>query len=518
MNKILYPILAIMTLCFSGLKAPLFSSDLPSYSHDFSVKKDFSHTFPCYFYQGEFHIFNPESGYLCWETTTRTSEENRIEAKVITADPDATHSENHAGILYRLTNTDNALLFYVYPASKTFGIGYWEVTLNNPKGNWKTLEEKSNDAVRAHENILKIVNLKERSILFVNGTKVYDFSYPQTENIPYNGFVGFFSSKGSHFHFDDLKIWKNSSENPEKTEILPEKPFSFPQDYPERSPEYENLGELLVSYSFNGRQDSPFNEKKANHTEKGKYLIWSDGGLRPFSDTLSAENYFAETSLRIGNSRQSGWAGITVKSDLNQYYALMLNPFLKKIKLERVLSGQKKVLFETDAKNLRMGENEENILGLSVENQKVTGYLNGKRIQRVEDASELTGPSYGLISETNDPVFFGFIRVYSLKESFWDQIKGWLIFLLIVFLLVFWIKRRKKKKKAQSSENLKEKIIREILKEMPSKKVKRVSDHDLIFRYQITKKEAEDILSDLATRYGGYFDSDSEGNLFVSFD
>jgi hypothetical protein len=53
---------------------------------------------------------------------------------------------------------------------------------------------------------------------------------------------------------------------------------------------------------------------------------------------------------------------------------------------------------------------------------------------------------------------------------------------------------------------------------MPSRKEKRVFDRDLIFRYQMTKKQAEEILTELSTQYGGVFDSDEEGNLFVSFD
>ena len=51
---------------------------------------------------------------------------------------------------------------------------------------------------------------------------------------------------------------------------------------------------------------------------------------------------------------------------------------------------------------------------------------------------------------------------------------------------------------------------------MPSRKEKRVFDRDLIFRYQMTKT-AEEVLTELS-QYGGVFDSDEEGNLFVSFD
>lgn len=495
-------------------------SNAPVYSHDFSVRKDFSHTQQCHFYQDEFHIFNETSGYLCWETTFRTPESNRIQGKILTAEPQTLQSEHHGGILFRLSNLDNALLFYIYPASKKFGIGFWEITPNNPQGNWKTVLEEPSSEILDYENILDVINIKENFILLINGKKVYQGNHPFSENIPFRGFTGFFASKGSHFHFDDLKVWETQEAGSVNPVAVQNKAPSFPQDIPEVFESYGKIKQPLISYSFNDRNDTPFAEKKIHHTEMGKFVIWNDAlGLRMLASSVTEQAYLIESSVRIGNARQMGFAGITAKAGREDYYALKINPFSKKVKLEKTKNSQTLILFEMEDKNILSGEKQENILALKVQENLLTAYINGVRVKEVKESNPLEDSyGYGLVSDTGDPVYFGFVRVLELQKSFFARIKGWLIFIIVIAAFVYWIKRKKKRKNIELNETLKQKIIRELLKEMPSRKEKRVFDRDLIFRYQMTKKQAEEVLTELSTQYGGVFDSDEEGNLFVSFD
>ena len=101
------------------------------------------------------------------------------------------------------------LLLYL---SRTVGIGFLEITPNNPQGNWKTVLEEPSSEILDYENILDVINIKENYILLINGKKCI------RETILFQKIFLFvdlqvFASKRKPFSFDDLKVTETQEPN-----------------------------------------------------------------------------------------------------------------------------------------------------------------------------------------------------------------------------------------------------------------------------------------------------------------
>lgn len=493
------------------------------YSNDFSTQKSFLNTEESHFYQGEYHMHDKEDQLLIWNPYFTPPTQYRAQVKMKTLD-DPLDNNSSAGLLFRLKDKHNTLLFFIMPQSKRFTIGYWKKTHTSSTTPWINIITQTNNAIQTYQNLLDIIHLEEKSIFFINGKKVYEHTYPENDAHPYKGFLGFYTSANAHFHFDDFFVWKTQS--PTLSNFIPvEDGLKKPSPHISNQylKNYSKLGQEIYHYSFNNKLDSPFEEKPYAHIDLGKLKFFNTEETFLFSSNkIQEKKFLLETSFVLLNEKQNtGWGGILLKTKNGTTYFFKINPFLKKLAIERNQSS----LVETTIDNINQGK--ENTLALKVNKKELTLYFNGKNITSFteEHHNIEKEKNFGLgVTNTSSLVLFNYLRIFKIETSFFDWIGEnfkLISFFILIALFIFVKKRNKKKKLAQTPsyfEQTKVKIIKETLHALSFQKTKRIFEKDLIFKYQMTKNQAQEVLEELSLKYGGKFDSDDEGNLYVSFD
>lgn len=502
------------------------------YSNDFSAPKDFHHKPNNYFTQGQYHILNQKVGYFYWNPYFTPPINHHIQVKMIIPPPHDFKRGREGGLIFR-SNSESRFVFFIIPQTKKFALYRYE---KNPKNKslWNLITIQEDSVINLDCNILDVIHLQNKILLFINGKKVYEGPNPQDTQIPSQGFVGFYASKDSHFHFDDLFIWETNSDIL-KNSKTPERQKDLPQDFNDQYlKNYESLGENLFSYSFNHSEDSPFKEEKEQkkqeeqsfaHPFLGKLEVFSpDKDFKiQAKEKIKSEYVLLETSAKIEYLHESNWVGLTLQAPSNPLYLFQINPFSKKVFLTKIDNENNKILlYQGEEESIK--PQEENVLALKVYKDTLTLYVNGKKLTTIKDEKDidLIRKNYGFMSSANQsPVIFSYVRAFEINPNFIDKHIGKIFLLGIVAL--FWFFYNKKQKKLLQKAKIKGMpflpftVVKEILKALKAQNKTKISEKEIILKYQLTKKDAQEVLKILSKDFGGYLDSDNEGNLFVSF-
>jgi len=278
------------------------------YFNDFSTQKDFSHTETSYFTQKQYHIFNPHTGDFYENPSFIPPENHHIQAKIISSNLYNLEvgEENFGGVSFR-GDEKNSLVVLLYPQKKQFAFLQYQSPQNNGQDNnnteWTLITVKEDPHIHPHFNVLDVISLKDKIFLFINGQKAYEGVSPQNKNIPKQGYMGFYTSQNTHFHFENLRVWEANSnylDNLEDFSPLSEKK-NLSQDFNNQYlKNYGSLGKLITSYSFSNNSDSPFEIIPQAHAYLGKLEVFSPNKKLDLhaAKTIQVSNALIETSVK----------------------------------------------------------------------------------------------------------------------------------------------------------------------------------------------------------------------------
>lgn len=499
----------LMLILLLVLSIPLFGFE-KIYEDNFDKRKGFLQTYQCSYHQGEFHIFNAENGFLCWQDLKKQPANSMIRAIVITQDKENLDDDQNAGIIFRVKNVNQAALFAVFPKNKIYQFGYWDAKV------WNSIQKKYSDAIKDDINYIDVVSMKDNLSFYVNGIKVLEEKITQ-KTFPESGnYTGFYSSKKMHAHFERFEIFELDSKYVYQPPLMNYVKKPLEEDMPKDIPAYDDIEREIYSNSFDRESNNPFVSNLNAHIEQGKYQLWNKNGHRAWNSTYHAQNALVETAAWVAENRAA--VGVLLKQDSTQYYSFTVNPFTGVAELKKNKNGKETLFLGSVVPQIKKGEGVKNTIALGMKGKILTPYINGERLKSVEDPAPLYGDGFGLISDGDGKAEFDYVRFFELKKSLWEKISGFLKFLIFVIVIVLLVKLYKKRKRNRKKNLSRENIIKDILKGMKSKKKKIIYDSELIFEYQITKKEADEILSDLSLNYGGFFDYAKDGRTFCSFE
>jgi len=493
------------------------------YQNDFEAGADiFLNSSECHAINGEYHVYKAVNAYYCWESGKIPEKNNYIiRAKLISVDPTLNAKDKENGILFRLTDVDNTMIASVYPELNKVEISRWKNEKQRfiKKSKWKLIQEAKVTNIHPDVNYLDVLVQETKTTLYLNGVKVVEGIEEDVLGLPLSGKIGFHSSKNFHSHFDNLEI-AYVDENfqytpPEKMDFKLKEPV---EDIPEALPDYVNPGEKTASFSFNSSIDSPFSSHEYYvHTERGQFVIWDDEtGRRLWSEDLEVSDFVLETAVEK-ITQDNLWAGLMVRADKNNYYAFEINPKSSRIRLVKVENRKETLLLENFSPLIKTELKSKNTLVLKIKENKLNLFVNGQHYQDYTIDNTFYSNTYGLILDNKGAIAFDFIRVFKVKVGLWERMKGFFIFGVLVFAAVVLVRYKKRKKAVENTTLFVSKMVKEVLKEMKQDKKKKVFETDLILRYQITKKEANEIMDSLVLKYGAELTSDDEGRLFVQY-
>ncbi|MBN1799210.1 MAG: hypothetical protein JW822_11585 [Spirochaetales bacterium] len=149
-----------------------------------------------FYKEGKYHIYNKDTYWFVWDTTTIDDFAMEVEAQWIEGEKEA-----GSGVLFRLQDEHN---YYIFDITKT---GYFEVG-KVVDGSYYEIKpwEKSTSINVSGVNYLKVVAVGKHMSFFVNNIKVAELF----DSTFIKGFFGMFAGKGVHVAFDNLLVYQGN--------------------------------------------------------------------------------------------------------------------------------------------------------------------------------------------------------------------------------------------------------------------------------------------------------------------
>ena len=465
------------------------------FQDDFSKPYLFGESFLAYYQHGAYHIF-ADKGRMVYDDDHLVAD---FIAEVRTEYLDGQDNQGY-GLFFRASDFKNCYVFTI-SANGYFELGGYK------NGNWFDIHkwEKTDVIRKSGVNYMRIESKRDVHKLYINGQLIKT----ARDATFLNGYIGMVAYEKAHIHFDDFGVY-----NP-GTKI--ENRFNFEPDSIETSNDYAADPEALFIDNFSNKSKN-WSDAEAVYYEKGFYTVYNGEKGHFAWQGVNQTNYIYEAHLRVDKWTKNGSAGITVRMDgVDNYYGFFITED-KHYFFERNVNGVTKNLilktpFEFDihvAQTLRI-ECRDNEFKL---------FLNGKELATAVDHDNFlpANEKFGLFASKDVRADFLSIKISPVPFSWLTAVSGiatswctWISVITIGFI-VFGIRRSRKKKNAEIRKKRETEIFDMIKSSQGS-----LGLGDVMFRYKITKKNAQSMLENIAQEYGGAAVLNPDGSVVYEF-
>ena len=465
------------------------------FHEDFSKPNLFGEGPLAYYQRGKYHIF-AEKGRMVYNNDHWLGD---FTAEVKTEFLDGDDNQGY-GLLFRAHDYDNSYVFRIS------GNGYFELG-GYKKGKWFTISkwERSDIIKKNGVNFLGVECQGTSINLFINGQfikMVKDATYIA-------GYVGIVAYNKTHIHFDDLKAHKIRTKIPPDYNFEPELMDTF-KDYG------ADVGALFID-NFSDKSKA-WSEVDLVHYEKGYYTVY-DGEKGHFAwQSINTSNYIYEANIQVNRWQKGGSAGITMRMDgTENYYGFFITEDQNYYFEKSVAGVAKNLIMRTP---IAFDKEAQQTLRVECRDNEFILFLNGEELATALDPDNgfFSNDKFGVYASKGvradflslklSPVPFSYIRAVLSVLTSWCT---WTA-LIIGGFIIFRVQRSRKKKNVDLRKRREIEIFDMIKNSQGS-----LSLGDVMFKYKITKKNAQTMLDNIAQEYGGSAVLNQDGSVAYEF-
>ncbi len=465
------------------------------FHEDFSKPNLFGEGPLAYYQRGNYHIL-AEKGRMVYDNDHWLAD---FSAEVKTEFLDGDDNQGY-GLMFRTQDYENSYVFCIS------GNGYLELG-GYKKGNWFTISKwERSDIIRKNGvNFVKVECRGTTISLFINGQfikTIKDASYTA-------GYIGIVAYNKAHIHFDDLKVYE--------TGMKERGDYSFEPETMDTFRDYSVDAEAIFIDNFSDKSKG-WSEADLVHYEKGYYTVY-DGEKGHFAwQSINESNYVYEANVRVDKWQKGGSAGITMRMDgTENYYGFFITED-QNFYFEKTVAGVAKnlimrtpVVFDKEAPIALRVECRENDFRLYVNGQELATASETDHMPLLNDKFGIyasKGVRAEFLSLKLSPVPFSFLSAALAVLTSWCT---WAAVLVGGFIIVR--VRRSRKKRNTELRKKREIEIFDMIKNSQGS----LGLGDVMFKYKITKKNAQTMLENIAQEYGGTAVLNPDGSVVYEF-
>jgi hypothetical protein len=465
------------------------------YEDDFSKEVNFSTSAYANYQNGIYHIF-AKKGRMVYDTGHPLRD---FVAEIKTEFIDGDDKQGY-GMFFRAKDYENYYYFGI-AANGNFELGYYRNNKWFEICKWK----KSSAINLSGINFLRVACTGAQIELFVNGLSVGKFA---DKNYSY-GYLGIIAFDDVHVHFDDLKVYKAGTALDSK--------YNFAPEIPNTEADYAPDSRAYFLDNFLNRTHH-WAQSEEVHYERGYYNMADDNSGHYSWLSIPQTDFVYEVNLKVSKWQKNGSAGIQFRmKDSDNCYGFFITED-SAFYLEKSVRGTGTVLVPHTP--VRFDQSKVQTLRVECQGPHFKLFLNGTELAVAEDPENLfqsetnfgfyvsKGMNANVLSVIILPVPFSLrLAAMDLATSgcFWTSV-------IVIGGLVFGIHRSRKTKR-QAIQNQREKEIFDMIKGKDGV----LSLGDVMFKYKISKKKAEDTVERITREYGGSAQLNPDGGLVYEF-
>jgi hypothetical protein len=465
------------------------------YEDDFSKEVNFSTSAYANYQNGVYHIF-AKKGRMVYDTGHPLRD---FVAEIKTEFIDGDDKQSY-GMFFRARDYENYYYFGI-AANGNFEFGYYKKNKWFEISKWK----KTSSINLSGINYLRVACTGPHMELYINGQLAGKF----TDNNYSAGYLGIVAFDEVHIHFDDLKVYRAGTTVDMKYAFTPET-ANTEADYAQDSKAY-----FLDNFLNRGHH---WAQSEEVHYEKGYYNMADDNSGHYSWLSVSQTDFIYEANLKVNKWQKNGTAGIQFRmKDSDNCYGFFITED-STFYLEKSVRGTATDLVPHTP--VKFDKSQVQTLRVECQGQTFKLFLNGTPLASAEDPENL------FENETN----FGFyvskavnvnvlsVKIspvpFSLKLAVWGVATSWCFWASVMVIggLIFGI-YHSRKTKLRTVQNQREKEIFDMIKGKDGV----LSLGDVMFKYKISKRKAEETVEKISKEYGGSAQLNADGGLVYEF-
>jgi hypothetical protein len=268
------------------------------YHEDFEKVKEFSASVHANYQNNAYHIY-AKDGRVSYNSKRLFDDfSSTIKTEFIDG------SDNSAyGLIFRATDYDNFYSFGIY-GNGNYYIG------GEKKNKWFDLTPDQSSPIinRKGINYLGVACFGFDMVFYINGQQVHrikDKTYRK-------GKIGVIAFKGTHIHFDDLYVYKDSADA-RNTGSYAEEPVILQGDF-------EPDAEAFFIDNFTDKNGG-FSESDNAHYEKGFYTLWNSNDAHYSWQNFFQMDFTIEANYQVKQWEPKGYAGLSIRqNEIKDFY------------------------------------------------------------------------------------------------------------------------------------------------------------------------------------------------------
>ncbi len=474
--------------------APIWGQPLAE--EHFDTKGNFTDSPYAYHFEGAYHIYDVDGR---WSMDTKRAFKDFL--AVIRTEFMGGASNYGYGIIFRGKDLRN---FYEFRIS---GNGQYGMGMYVDKSWTRILPWKEHTAIRTEGiNYLGVEAVGPRFVLFVNGVALDTVEHSKYTE----GHIGLVAYDSVHAHFDDLRVFPAGTS--------PSSNFDFTPSARMTEKDYDYSADVTFMDNFIDHSNH-WGESGGAYYESGSYTVYDESSDHYSTQSVSCRDVELEVNFRVFEWSKEGLAGIIFGLSDDDNYALLTISETGMASAQRKTYGSRYNLLPPTAVP-GFDKNAVQTLTIRIRQPVLHFTVNGHDLGEFSDERGYysTADRVGLYAGRSTRANFLSIRARPLPFS-WAAFANdtarspgvWFCTLssLGVVLLIVFVRRRKH---AARRKKLDQEVF-DLIKS--SHGVLRLGP--VMAKYRVTRKEAQAILDDVASKYGGQAVLETDGGITYEF-